>query len=192
MQLMTSGDPTLFHKYYQVSLETYNTLHGLVEHRLTKQCLCRQPLSSGERLALTLRYLSSEMQIQDVAMTFRVGIETAREAIHLICEVLWEELSPHFIKSLLLRPPTQEKWREIAAGVWHLWQFPNCLGAVLRKQVIIKCPKKAGIFYFNYKTTHSIMLMAVVDDQYLFRLIDMSAPGRLSDGGIFKDSAIGQ
>ncbi|XP_049518614.1 uncharacterized protein LOC125943366 [Dermacentor silvarum] len=34
--------------------------------------------------------------------------------------------------------------------------------------------------------------MAVVDSQYLFRLIDVGAPGRLSDGGIFKDSAIGK
>ncbi|XP_049519828.1 uncharacterized protein LOC125944072 [Dermacentor silvarum] len=34
--------------------------------------------------------------------------------------------------------------------------------------------------------------MAVADSQYLFRLIDVGAPGRFSDGGIFKDSPIGK
>lgn len=34
--------------------------------------------------------------------------------------------------------------------------------------------------------------MAVVDSQYLFRLVDVGAPGRFSDGGIFKDSLIGK
>ncbi|XP_049271218.1 uncharacterized protein LOC119388844 [Rhipicephalus sanguineus] len=34
--------------------------------------------------------------------------------------------------------------------------------------------------------------MAVADSQYLFRLIDVGAPGRFSDGGVFKDSPIGK
>ncbi|CAN7937784.1 unnamed protein product [Ixodes hexagonus] len=34
--------------------------------------------------------------------------------------------------------------------------------------------------------------MAVVDSSYLFRLIDVGAPGRMSDGGVLKRSQIGQ
>ncbi|XP_064479433.1 uncharacterized protein LOC135392644 [Ornithodoros turicata] len=34
--------------------------------------------------------------------------------------------------------------------------------------------------------------MAVADSSYLFRLIDVGAPGRMSDGGVFKRSPIGQ
>lgn len=37
-----------------------------------------------------------------------------------------------------------------------------------------------------------IVLMAVIDSQYLFRLVDVGAPGRFSDGGIFQDSLIGK
>lgn len=34
--------------------------------------------------------------------------------------------------------------------------------------------------------------MAVVDSQYLFRLVNVGAPGRFSDGGIPQDSPIGE
>ncbi|KAH7977351.1 hypothetical protein HPB49_000831 [Dermacentor silvarum] len=139
MRLMKTGDPTLFYKYYRMTPETFEKLHSLVDDHLTKQWLCRKPISSGERLAMCLRYLASGMSIPDVAMAFRVGIETAREAIHSTSRVLWEVLSPLYMQR-----------------------------------------------------TYSVVLMAVVDSQYLFRLIDVGAPGRLSDGGIFKDSPIGK
>ncbi|KAH7985979.1 hypothetical protein HPB49_026176 [Dermacentor silvarum] len=187
MKLMKNGDDSLFFKFYRMSPETFDALHDLVRDRLSKEWVCRDPISSGERLALTLRYLSSGMLIRDAAMAFRVGLETAREAIHLTCSVLWEVLSPVYMK-----PPTEDDWRDIAAGFCSRWQFPNCLGAVDGKHVEIRCPRKAGSLYFNYKGTHSIVLMAVADSQYLFRLIDVGAPGRFSDGGIFKDSPIGK
>ncbi|KAH7934091.1 hypothetical protein HPB49_021424 [Dermacentor silvarum] len=168
-----NGDDSLFFKFYRMSPETFDALHDLVRDRLSKEWVCRDPISSGERLALTLRYLSSGMLIRDAAMAFRVGLETAREAIHLTCSVLWEVLSPVYMK-----PPTEDDWRDIAAGFCSRWQFPNCLGAVDGKHVEIRCPRKAGSLYFNYKGTHSIVLMAVADSQYLFRLIDVGAPGR--------------
>ncbi|XP_070392388.1 uncharacterized protein [Dermacentor albipictus] len=187
MKVMKNGDDSLFFKFYRMSPETFDALHDMVRDRLTKEWVCREPISSGERLALTLRYLSSGMLVRDVAMAFRVGLETARKAIHLTCNVLWEVLSPVYMK-----PPTEGEWRDIASGFGSRWQFPNCLGAVDGKHVRIRCPRKAGSLYFNYKGTHSIVLMAVADSQYLFRLIDVGAPGRFSDGGIFKDSPIGK
>ncbi|XP_037503134.2 LOW QUALITY PROTEIN: putative nuclease HARBI1 [Rhipicephalus sanguineus] len=121
------------------------------------------------------------------AMAFRVGIETARNVIIETCTVLWEVLSPGYMKT-----PTEQDWREIADGFCSRWQFPNCLGAVDGKHIQIKCPRNAGSMYFNYKGTHSIVLMAVADSQYLFRLVNVGAPGRFSDGGILQDSPIGE
>ncbi|KAH7938904.1 hypothetical protein HPB52_002192 [Rhipicephalus sanguineus] len=167
--------------------EAFDKLHSLVKFGLTREWLCREPISPGERLAMCLRHLASGMSIPDVAMAFRVGIETARLAIHCTCRVLWEVLSP-----LYMKPPMGAQWHEIASGFWQRWQFLNWLAAVDGKHVQIKCPRKPGSLYFNYKKTFSIVLMAVADSQYLFRLIDVGAPRRFSNGGVFKDSPIGK
>ncbi|KAL1479688.1 hypothetical protein MTO96_051653 [Rhipicephalus appendiculatus] len=188
MKNMKNGDESLFYMFYRMSPDTFDVLHSLVREQLTKdQCPSREPISSGERLALTLRFLSSGMLVRDAAMAFRVGIETARSIIRETCTVLWEVLSPQYMKT-----PTEQDWREIAVGFSNRWQFPNCLGAVDGKHVQIKCPRNAGSMYFNYKGTHSIVLMAVADSQYLFRLVNVGAPGRFSDGGILQDSPIGE
>ncbi|KAL1479689.1 hypothetical protein MTO96_051651 [Rhipicephalus appendiculatus] len=174
MKNMKNGDESLFYMFYRMSPDTFDVLHSLVREQLTKdQGPSREPVSSGERLALTLRFLSSGMLVRDAAMAFRVGIETARSIIRETCTVLWEVLSPQYMKT-----PTEQDWREIAVGFSNRWQFPNCLGAVDGKHVQIKCPRNAGSMYFNYKGTHSIVLMAVADSQYLFRLVNVGAPGR--------------
>ncbi|KAH7966031.1 hypothetical protein HPB49_013191 [Dermacentor silvarum] len=129
------------------------------------------------------------MLVRDAVLAFRAGIETARNVIRETCSLLWKVLVPLYMKT-----PTEEESREIAAGFSNHWQFPNCLGAVDCKHVQIRCPRSAGsIYLFHcFQGTHSIALMAVVDSQYLFRLVDVGAPGRFSDRGIFQDSLIGK
>ncbi|XP_064479041.1 uncharacterized protein LOC135392252 [Ornithodoros turicata] len=166
--------------------EQFDILHRLVEKDLTKAHLCREPISSAERLAFTLRYLSSGIDFKDVAMAYRVGIETAREAIHLTCGVLWEKL-----KDLYMKPPSPTEWAEISRGFAERWQFRNCIGDVDGKHVRIVAPKRTGSLYYNYKGTFSVVLMAVVDSRYRFVLIDVGAEGRQSDSGVFKASPIG-
>ncbi|CAN8023217.1 unnamed protein product [Ixodes persulcatus] len=134
---------------------------------------------------MTLRYLSSGNPIMDIAMEFRVGLETACEAIHLTCQVLWEKLAPRYMK-----PPTEQDWQTIADAYWMRWQFPNCIGAVDGKHVQVEAPANSGSLYHNYKGTFSIVLMAVADSSYVFRLIDVGASGRMSDGGVLKRSQL--
>ncbi|XP_064464983.1 uncharacterized protein LOC135376409 [Ornithodoros turicata] len=126
------------------------------------------------------------MAFKDIAMAYRVGIETSREAVHLTCVALWNRL-----KDLHMMPPKESQWRSIAGGFSERWNFPNCTGAVDGKHIRIAAPSKSGSTYFNYKGHFSIVLMAVVDSLYRFTLIDVGAEGRQSDSGVFKASALG-
>ncbi|KAK8759052.1 hypothetical protein V5799_003316, partial [Amblyomma americanum] len=90
--LLMSGDSEYFHKYYKMSPSKFEELHTLVEGPLTKQYVIREPIPSRAR------YLALGMQIQDVAMAFRVGISTANGINCDTCKLLWEVLQPICLK----------------------------------------------------------------------------------------------
>lgn len=79
-----------------------------------------------------------------------------------------------------------------ATEFWTKWNFPNCVLAIDGKHVRIRCPKKTGSLFFNYKDYFSIVMLAMVDANYKFIAIDVGSFGREGDSGIFLKSTMGQ
>lgn len=85
-------------------------------------------------------------------------------------------------------PKTASEWLKIASDFDEKWQFPHCLGAIDGKHVRIVQPKDSGSYYFNYKKTHSIVLMAIANAHCEFIYCDVGTNGRISDGGVINNT----
>jgi hypothetical protein len=72
---------------------------------------------------------------------------------------------------------------------FHKCSFPNCIGSIHRKHVMIHTPWCSGSLYFNYKKYCSFVLLASVDVNYTFITIDVD--GSSSDEGVFINSILG-
>ena len=88
--------------------------------------------------------------------------------------------------------PTVREWKEVAEDFHRLWNFPNCLGSIDGTHVQIQAPASTGSLFHNYTGHFSVVLLAVVDAHYHFRVIDVGAYGNSSDGGTLAASAFGK
>ena len=58
------------------------------------------------------------------------------------------------------------------------------------KYIEIKQTKNNGCYSFNYKGQFIIVLLALVDANYKFIYADVGCNGRISDGGVFRNSTL--
>lgn len=102
--------------------------------------------------------------------------------------------SYHFflnIRSFKLQVPvTKEEWLWHSTRFEDKWNFPHCIGALDGKHIVMQAPNNSGSYYYNYKNTHSIVLMALADASYRFTYIDVGCNGRISDGGVFNNCSL--
>ena len=189
VQEMRLHDHDNFCKYFRMTPARFDSLLRLVGPAITRKTTnFRSPVPPGERLAVTLRFLATGDSMQTIAFSYRLGHSTVCNIIDETCEAIWNSLSGEFLK----KPSNEADWKQISTRFYRTWNFPHCVGAIDGKHVLIQAPPSSGSSYYNYKHTHSIVLMAVCDAQYCFTLLDIGDYGRHSDGGVLNHSNFGQ
>lgn len=129
---------------------------------------------------ICFRFLRSGCTLKDLHYQFRLGHSTIGEITFHVCKVVKRVLMKECIP-----PFTRERWLENTRIFEERTNFPNCLGALDRKHIIIQKPDFSGSLFFNYKKFNSIVLFVVADANYLFNYIEVSSYGRESDSTIF-------
>ncbi|XP_065837891.1 uncharacterized protein [Oscarella lobularis] len=182
-------DHESFYKYFRMTPSRFDHLLSLIGPCITKESTTfRNSVSPGERLAITLRYLATGDSMQTIAFSYRVGHSTVCNIIKHTCTAIWNTLRPLYIRT----PTTYSDWKEISREFNQYWNFPHCIGSIDGKHVVIQAPNGAGSLYYNYKHTHSIVLLAVCDAKYCFTLLNIGDYGSHSDGGVLRNSSFGR
>ena len=101
-----------------------------------------------------------------------------------MCSALWNVLKEKY----LVEPETEEEFNCIATELMEEWNLPNVIGALDGKNVCIECPKHGGSLFYNYKSFHSTVLMAICDAKYRFIHVSIGSYGGENDAGIIKQS----
>ena len=128
---------------------------------------------------VTSRYLATGDVIATIAYNFRMGVSTDRQIILDVCTAIWDVLAP-----IYMPVPSEDKWKSIADEFYERWNFPNCIGAIDGKHVMIQCPFNSGSLFYNYKSYFSIVLLAVASVDYRFIMVDVGAYGTSNDSGV--------
>ncbi|KAK5637862.1 hypothetical protein RI129_000145 [Pyrocoelia pectoralis] len=185
VKLLKELEPDDYRNYMRMPEEVYMELLDLVSPYIEKNdTVMRQSISPHERLSSTLRCLATGRSLQDLKYSAVISPQALGKIIpetcKAICTVLWKEFAKF--------PTTKNEWEKIANGFEEKWNFPNCLGAVDGKHIIIVRPPNSGSYYYNYKGFFSIVLMAIVNANYEFILVDVGTNGRVSDGGVLENT----
>ena len=117
-----------------------------------------------------------------------MGRSTLCNIVRESSQAIWIALQPIYVRA----PGSAAVRTAISTKFQELWNFPNCVGAIDGKHITIQVPVNLACTLFNYKGSHSIVLLAVCDAQYKFTLVDVGDYGRHSDGGVLINSALGK
>ncbi|KAJ8982008.1 hypothetical protein NQ317_004095, partial [Molorchus minor] len=204
-------DDFLFQNFTRMSRSDFELLVNKLGPIIIKETTnMRDPIPVTTKLAITLKFLATGDSYRSLMYQFRVSNSCISKFIPTVCRAIGEVLH-EFIKcesyecepivNWVCLPVKEEKkelptgpedWKQVAHDYEAIWNFPHCLGAMDGKHIRIKCPKKAGSHYFNYKKFHSIVLFAVVDAHYRFLYVNVGCQGRISDGGVVAHTSFGR
>ena len=176
-------------RFTRMSPERFEDLLTLVGPVIDKKpCRSRNPISEAKRLMVTLRYLATGDSQQSHSFLFRIGKSTISNLLRATCEAIWVTLKEQYLKV----PSRTRDCLRIAKESEDEWNFPNCIGAIDGKHIMMDCPKNGGSAYYNYKSFHSIVLLAICDAKYCFTFADIGGFGSTNDASVLSNSVFGQ
>ncbi|XP_042913196.2 uncharacterized protein [Parasteatoda tepidariorum] len=187
MKELALEDAEGYRRFLRMDTEIFEILLQKVEPLIVKQSTVMSiAIPAAERLAITLRYLTTGETQSSIAFNSCVAQNTISGIIPTVCTAITDVLKDDYMKV----PTCEDEWKKIAADFRTLWNFPLCIGALDGKHINIAPPPNSGSSYWNYKQFFSVVLLALVDANLMFIYVDVGTNGRISDGGVWNKSTL--
>ncbi|XP_066585172.1 putative nuclease HARBI1 [Prorops nasuta] len=180
-------DEKSFEGFFRLRIDLFDHLLQLIGPFIQrKNTIMRDCVSPKERLSITLRFLTTGESYRSLEYSTRFSLSTISLIVPETCSIIYLVLRKKYLNT----PNTNEEWADVANRYFQLWNFPHCIGAMDGRHIEFKAPLKDGSLYYNYKGTNSIVLLAIVNANYEFIYVNVGVNGRVSDGGVFRESDI--
>ena len=140
----------------RMSYADFQRILSYIEEDITRKQVLggNKVIPPKERLALTIRFLATGETYKSLSYQFRISTRAISYTIKEVCKAIVENMRNIYLKV----PSSNEEWRIIAEKFERRWQFPNCIGAIDGKHIVMQPPGNSGSYYYNYKHTNSIVL----------------------------------
>ncbi|XP_017487762.1 PREDICTED: putative nuclease HARBI1 [Rhagoletis zephyria] len=142
------------------------------------------PLTISHQVALCLYKIASCAEYRVVGDVFGVHKSTVHKYFHLVINAILQ------LRAEYLYFPKLEEAKTIAIAFQKITNIPNIIGAIDGTHIPILPPSDGYQDYVNRKGWPSIVMQAVVDNNYIFRDVSIKFPGSTHDATVFRESGL--
>ena len=118
---------------------------------------------------MTLRYLATSECFQSLSYQFHISLVVVSYIVKGCCSVISDRLQNMFIEL----PNSREKGLEISRKFEQRWNY-----------------RHGGSYFFDYKHTHSIIVLAITGPEHACFYADVGSNGRVNDSGIWNKCSL--
>ncbi|CAM1296765.1 Uncharacterised protein r2_g607 [Pycnogonum litorale] len=164
-----------FYKFVDV-IEPYT------KHQDTQMRKC-VPVS--ERVAITLWRLGTNVEFRTMSHLFGRGKSTCVKIVKQVTKAITD----HLLKKYIVIP-SGDTLLKVMSGFERRCGFPQVGGAIDSMHIKILAPAVNYSDFYSRHHCHSMVLQAVVDNEYCFTNICVGWPGKAHDARIFQNSEV--
>ena len=123
----------------------------LWNHLYKKETKMRKSITPDEKVSLFLRYLATGESFRSLEFTYRVSRRSVSRIVMEVANTIITEMQKTYLKT----PSNENEWIEISEKFFQRWNFPNLIGAIDGKHIVLEQPKQSGSHYRNYNARNS-------------------------------------
>ena len=138
-------DTVAYREMMRMSYNDFSQILSVIESVITPHQVMggHKVISAAERLTLTIRFLATGETFHSLSFQFRIAVATVSYIVKSVCAAIIRCLGPIHMKV----PSTDEEWLETAQRFQDRWNFPNCVGAIDGKHIVMVPPANSGSHY---------------------------------------------